>query len=262
MINWVEKSVAITSEIGYLDKLQSVYRINLNDLRPIPKSSVDLIKKAYNRKSSSELIKIFLDLEKFPIDDPYIGMLRMNRDLIDKNQETTDRIGRELFSYNLDDLISMAQSRKAPSRQMGNSFRSWIRSQGYEFLNTSDFNERQKTSLLFLDGSDTRLKEYVSQELRLELGDTRKGIDFVLRKDTKFCFGEAKFITNYGGTQTNQLDIALDVAELNQKRQNVFSAAILDGVAWLHDAYLRKIQRRSNLNILTSLIFKEFAESF
>ena len=178
------------------------------------------------------------------------------------NPEATDRIGKKLMSYSIEDLLSMAQAPKMPSRQMGNSFRRWLRTQGYEFIEVGEFQSTNETTLLFLDGNDTSLKQYVNENLGLTLGDTRKGIDFVFRKGNRFCIGEAKFITTPGGTQTNQLDVALEVAEINEKARNVYSAAILDGVVWFYGPYLSKIKSRSNLNVMTSLLFQEFVASF
>lgn len=262
MTNWIQKSIEIANAKGYLDKLQAVYPINSNDLRTIPEETLKEIKEALESHSNPSLIKVLLDLEKFPIDDPYIGTLRAESEQIIKNPETANRIGKTLQAIGYKDLVSLAQSPKAHSRQMGSSFRNWLRSQEYEFRGTTDFLEKSESGLCFLDGNDVRLKEYANKKLGFELGDTKKGIDFVFRKGRKFCIGEAKFITTYGGTQTNQLDVALEVAELNQNEKDVYSAAVLDGVVWFNGAYLEKIQKREKLNIMTSLIFKEFVESF
>ncbi|MHB1679410.1 MAG: hypothetical protein ACYCTB_02735 [bacterium] len=77
----------------------------------------------------------------------------------------------------------------------------------------------------------------------------------------KYCFGEAKFITSYGGTQTNQLDIALNVADMNIKN-NIETIAVIDGVAWLYDSYLNKIKSRKNKNIMTALLLDKFLSEF
>lgn len=262
MFNWIQKSLNIANGKGYLDRLQKVYPINQNDQRLISNSTVESLKKALDNESNSYLIREFLKLEKFPIDDPYIGVLRMDPELLDKNPMTVNRIGNKLRSIGFDELISLAKSPMTPSRQMGNSFRNWLRLQSYEFRKPLNFHEASESKLLFLDGNDENLKYYVNHKLGMELGDTRKGIDFVFRKRKKFCIGETKFITNYGGTQTNQLDVALDIADMNQQSQDIFTAAILDGVVWYNNTYLGKIKKRPDLNIMTCLLFQEFVESF
>ncbi|MEM0135080.1 MAG: hypothetical protein QXU18_07640 [Thermoplasmatales archaeon] len=262
MSNWVQRSIEFANGEGYLDNLQSVYPIKSNGLRSISDETIRRIKDAYSRKSNRDLILESLKLDKFPIDDPYVGVLRMNPKLIDKNPETINRIGKMLQSFDLDVLISKARAPKTPSRQMGNSFKKWLRSLGYDFRDTIEFHSTREPDLFFLDGSDKTLKLYVNDKLKLNLNDTKKGIDFVFRKGDKFCIGEAKFITDYGGTQTNQLDVALEIAELNKKQLNIYSAAVLDGVAWFNSGYKDKIKKREQYNIMTSLIFKEFVESF
>ena len=54
-----------------------------------------------------------------------------------------------------------------------------------------------------------------------------KGIDFVLKTKNRFILGEAKFLTNYGGTQNNQFRDAISVARTN--KDNFIEIAVIDG---------------------------------
>ena len=78
----------------------------------------------------------------------------------------------------------------------------------------------------------------------------------VFRKRDKTFFGEAKFITDSGGTQTNQLNIALDIAMKDS--DEIGSIAIIDGVPWINKSYLKKIQKVPNKNVLTALLLPEY----
>lgn len=263
MSQWVQESIEIAKEEGYLDRLQTIYAVSLNHSRTIPDEKISRIRDAYESGTIEGLIRELLDLEKFPIDDPYIGSFRAKPELIERNPETIERIGKKLLSHSFEELLSKAQEPKAPSRQLGNAFRTWLRSKGYKFLSLTEFQKYKCSDPIFLDGNDITLKKYISSKLGSALGDTRKGVDFVFSKGKKFCFGEAKFISTPGGTQTNQLDIALDIADMNRtSHPDIYSAAILDGIIWFYPPYLNKITTRSNHNVMTSLLFEKFVASF
>jgi len=77
-----------------------------------------------------------------------------------------------------------------------------------------------------------------------------------LRIGKNFILGEAKFITDFGGSQNNQLGEALEVASL--KGENFSGIAVLDGVVWLGDnSYLRQIEQFGGV-ALSALLLKDF----
>jgi len=77
-----------------------------------------------------------------------------------------------------------------------------------------------------------------------------------LRIGKNFILGEAKFITDFGGSQNNQLREALEVASL--KGENFSGIAVLDGVVWLGDnSYLRQIEQFGGV-ALSALLLKDF----
>lgn len=258
---WIKRSYNITNAGHYLDKLSEIYQVNLNPERSVSDASIKMIKEVFDKESNSDLVRKLLTLERFPIDDPYVSIMRASPSLIDENPETVERIGKNLRNLGYEKLVALTKQPMSASRQMGNAFKGWLKRSGYPFLNYDEFHNYSDENVVFLSGSDKVLKKYVTSELKVKLGDTKKGLDIVFRKGIKYCFGEAKFITASGGTQTNQLDIALDVADLN-KKDGVFSVAILDGVVWFNSSYLEKIRSRSDKNIITGLLLKEFLECF
>jgi len=159
-----------------------------------------------------------------------------------------------------DSLLKEMRKPKSASRQMGNSFKKWVQER-YKFISYTDFKYYREEDLVFLQGSDSTLKKYVTDELTIKLLDTKKGLDVLFRKGKRFCFGEAKFITDSGGTQTNQLNVALDI--LNDSREpNICSFAILDGIVWFDRNYIKKIDERKGKNIITAILFDEFVQEF
>ena len=115
---WVEKSIKLAEGEGYLDKLAEVYNIEENIERDLNKKEIEIIKKEYNRKNVKKLINTLLNLERFPIDDPFISFIKKNRGSLDKNPETTKRISNRLFSMNIDALLKECKKPKSASRQM------------------------------------------------------------------------------------------------------------------------------------------------
>jgi len=264
MEDWIKKSKEIANGDGYLDKLSHIYPAQSNKERTINPEDIVIIKKAYDisreNKSYIELINKLLDLDRFPIDDPYISMFRRKRDLIENNPNTVKRIGEIITSMDWDSLLKEIRKPKSASRQMGNSFKKWLQDK-YKFICYTEFKYYKSDDLVFLKGSDSILKKYVNDELNIGLSDTKKGLDVLFRKNRRFCFGEAKFITDSGGTQTNQLNLALEV--LNDSREpDVYSFAILDGIVWFDGNYIKKINERKGQNIITAILFDEFVQQF
>jgi len=75
MNKWVEKSINLASSNGYLDKLTDVYPVNLSLIRSLKNENIEEIKNLFQSKKIKKLISFLLDLEKFPVDDPYVGFL-------------------------------------------------------------------------------------------------------------------------------------------------------------------------------------------
>ncbi|MEM4295770.1 MAG: hypothetical protein QXS91_03115, partial [Candidatus Anstonellales archaeon] len=97
-------------------------------------------------------------------------------------------------------------------------------------------------------------KNYISEKFKINI---EKGLDLVFKKNGKTYFGEAKFITDSGGTQTNQLNVALDIAKKDSSE--IGTIAIIDGIPWVNNAYLEKIKNEAvNKNVLTALLLPEY----
>ena len=253
MNKWIQKSINLASSQGYLDKLFKIYPIELGGIRIAPDGIKNEIKKAFKTKNKVSLIKELLKLPKFPIDDPYIASLRRHPFLLQKNPETIERISKKLFSMDIDAILELAGKPKSPSRQFGHSFKNWLRALDYPFLEEKEF--KQFDSISFLKGSDKKLKKFAIKELKVR--NLRKGIDFILRVKNKFVLGEAKFLTDYGGTQNNQFNDAIKVARITKDK--VIGIAILDGIIWFEsNAYMHQTIKSLDGIALSALLLEEF----
>lgn len=254
MTNYIDKTIEIVNSDGYLDKLQEIYPLNMNLEREIDEEVLGNIRTAYNSENFDKLLDILFALEKFPLDNPYSSILRRNPDLRTKNPETENQIKNLIKNMDIEKLIERAKQPKASSRQMGNQFKSWLKNK-YHFENKNKFDSSDQ--LTFLNGSDTALKKYVQNKFKIPFEDSVKGFDLFFRKNEKYCFGEAKFITDKGGTQTNQLDKALHIVDMDGNN-GILTVAIIDGVAWFNNSYLDKIKNRKGKNIMSALLLETF----
>ncbi|MBU2539595.1 restriction endonuclease [Patescibacteria group bacterium] len=255
MNKWIEKSITLANSRGYLDDLFRVYPVSLNLKRDIPNDLKIKIESAFKSKNKKELIKKLLELPRFPINDPYIASLRKYHNLLEKNPKTIQRIGSRLLSIGIDDIFEMAIEPKSSSRQFGNIFQNWLPSLKIPFLAKQEF--KKYNSVSFLKGSDSQLKDFAKNEIGIKRLNRRP--DFILKVKNKFILGEAKFLTDNGGTQNNQFDGALRITQINNK--NCVGVAVIDGIVWFEsNTYMHKTIKKFKKNAFSALLLKEFIE--
>jgi len=255
MNKWIKKSIEIANAPGYLDKLSRIYVMNVNPGRPLDATVEEAIKKAFKEKDTKNLIRLLLEAEIFPVKDSYIGFIRAKKDAIDQNPETVVRIGKRLYGLGLDKLIEEATRPIETNRQLGSAFRNGLPSLGYPILEENKFT--QAKGVAFLAGGDKTLKDYAAKHLGCRL---TKGIDVLFKKDSIFVIGEAKFLTTPGGEQDRGFDDASKF--IKSKCGKAKRIALIDGYIWLkrNKGLYNKIVR-SNLDIFSALLLKEFIEA-
>ena len=165
MNKWVNKSIKLANSKGYLDKLMEVYPVNLTLARRVSAVEKNKIKKALGKRNSKELISVLLDLERFPIDDSYVGFLRKDRGALIKNPKTVKRIAERLFEMGVGGILIGASRPKASSRQVGQMFRKWLYGLGCPVLNETDFLKNHKIAIL--KGGDAALMDFAKKEIGL-----------------------------------------------------------------------------------------------
>ncbi len=262
MNRWVAESIEKAQSRGYLDGLSEVYPINVPTLRKILADQEREIKQAFKTKNKKKLITTLLNLERFPIDDPYIGFLRRDKSALDKNPKTLSRIWDRLFIMGPRGVLEGAKKPPSSSRKMGQMFRNWLYS-SYQgaVLEESDFLKKTK-GLAVLKGGDAALKKFASKNLGYR-GD--KGLDLVIRKNNHFIIGETKFISTSGGTQDKSFRESMNFIKRGSAKTT--RIAVLDGVVWIppnpgSKKKLNLYQTVQNLNnnqvALSALLLKNF----
>lgn len=257
---WTKKSIALAASRGYLDDLHAIYPANSSLERELPETLIDNIKFAYEAKNKVELVSLIADLackEKSPIDDSYLGSLKLDRHIIENNPRTVERIANRLLDLSWEDLLKRCSEPKKASRQLGDAFKSWVKTIGFPPYELSIFVKAK--GICTLDESDTVMKKYATKSLKCKLKE-KADLDFVAKVETKYIIGAAKFITTAGGSQDNQFFNMIDFAE--EKSGIPIRIAIADGAVWFPQSG-RTYKRicSSNGIIISGLLLKDFVES-
>lgn len=257
MNKWTKKSIRIANKPGYLDTLSAIYVMNVNVERPLTPELEKQIRTAYRKKDTPALIHLLLDNSVFPVKDSYVGFLRIKRAAIDENPNTIRRIGERLYTMGVDALVREASRPKETNRQLGHSFKSWMRQIGYPVLPESEFDKHKGIAVLM--GSDAALAKYA----RGKLGSTlKKGIDLLLKKNGRYLIGEAKFLTTPGGEQNGGFEDASSFIHGAHEKKTK-RIALLDGYVWLESKsgiYSKII--KNDLDIFSALLLPEYIDQF
>ncbi|MBX4187415.1 MAG: restriction endonuclease [Candidatus Doudnabacteria bacterium] len=231
MNQWVEKSIILAGEPDYLDKLHTVYPMEVSAFREIPKEILEQLRVLIESKNHNKLVKLLISLLKkkmivFPIKDSYVAFLKENPKSIEINPQTVKRIGERVIKMGYEEMIKNSSQPKETNRQIGPLFRRWIKKLNYPILREQEFLNYR--GIAFLEGSDTSLKNFSNREFKTRL---KKGLDLILKVNELYVIGEAKFLTSYGGHQNAEFNDPLGLLRVNDKK--VTKIAVLDGVVWI-----------------------------
>lgn len=226
MNKWVQNSFKLAASRGYLDKLSDIYPVDTTVRREVNKKAESGISRAFKSGNKKELILTLLRLDRFPIDDPYIGFIRKDKSALDKNPKTLGRINKRLRALGLAGILEGVRKPESSSRKMGHTFKKWLHNSGYPVL-TADQILKTRARVAVLAGGDAALKEFAKRELGYK-GD--KGLDLVIKTGKRFVIGEAKFISASGGTQDKSFRETMNF--IRQKGGGAMRIAVLDGIVW------------------------------
>jgi hypothetical protein len=252
---WIEKSIELANAPGYLDNLHSVYPAKYENWRPISNKLKIQIEKSFDSPDNKSLLENLLKLPKFPIDDPYVSLLRKNIKFLQFNPSTVDILANRIRKLGFPTVRIAIEQPKSISRIMGKLFKEWLMNIGYKMVSEEDI--KNITDIAVLKGSDHKLRKFAHDNLKCEL---EKGIDFVIKVKKKFIIGEAKFLTDIGGSQNANFDSAMKF--LKNKSGKALRIAVLDGVVWFKsNNKMHKTIKNIEEIALSALLLKDFIKT-
>lgn len=268
---WTQKSIELANQQNYLDLLYQVYPISANLQRQISDDVKDEIASALEARDNERLLKILIKETNrsnivFPIKDSYVAYLKHDNSAIARNPKTVERITSILYEMGYDTIINKATAPKETNRQIGPLFGDWIR-RGSISNNLTD-NEQvflNSTDNIVYIGSDDHKAAFAHKHL----GYTRqKGLDFLAKFNGKYVLGEAKFLSDFGGSQNSDFEDAEATlrTELTPTDKEVVKIAIIDGVIYINGKDQKMSHRmRTEFNddevIISATLLRDFLYS-
>lgn len=239
-----------------MDDLFRVYPTIPDGIRDIDKNHWANVETAYGKRDNTLLIKELLKLNLFPIKDSYVAFLKRDLSAIERNPQTVNRVCGRLYEMGLEKMFERCSEPKETNRQIGPMFRNWVNSKslGIQPVALDVFTGSQENAIL--DGTDNEKKIFAKEHLNFHRD---KGLDLVARFNKKYIIGEAKFLSDFGGSQNSDFEDA--IATLEAKDSNAIRVAILDGVLYLEGRskmYKFITSEYKNYNIMSSLVLRDF----
>ncbi|MBT3642562.1 restriction endonuclease [archaeon] len=252
---WTQLSIEFANQKNYLDELFKIYPTIPEGIRELDAAKWELAEKAFNTKNETELIKILLSLDLFPIKDSYVAYLKRDKASIERNPNTIARLYGRLVEMGLEKIYDRCSEPKETNRQIGPLFRRWLKkgTLGVPVLSLQEFISSEENAVL--DASDNEMMKFAKENLGY---NRNKGLDFVGRFNGKYIIGEAKFLTDFGGHQNAQFEDAISTIK---SEGNAIKIAILDGVLYIkgkNKMYKGITEEYKDYNIMSALVLREF----
>lgn len=256
MNRWIKQSIEYANQRSYLDDLFQVYPTIPDGIRDINQDIWKDVEKAFNEKDNSQLIKELIKLDLFPIKDSYVAYLKRDKDSIERNPRTINRLSGRVYEMGLNKIFEKCSEPKETNRQIGPMFKNWMnrKSLGITPVKIEDFLSNENDAIL--DASDDAMMKFAKEHLNY---NHNKGLDFVARFNKQYVIGEAKFLSDFGGHQNAQFNDAISTIE--SKDVKAIKIAILDGVLFIqgrNKMYKSITETYKNYNIMSSLVLREF----
>lgn len=249
---WTQLSYDFANQKDYLDQLFLVYPTIPDGIRDVNAELWDKVEAAFNRKDNFALIETLLKFKLFPIKDSYVAYLKRDKNSIQRNPQTVNRLCGRLYEMGLSRIYQSCSEPKETNRQMGSRFKNWIMKGSLGIMPVDEQRFLASNDNAILSGSDSDMKKFAVQHLNYR---GRKGLDFIARFNGKFVVGEAKFLTDFGGHQNAQYNDA--IATLNTE-VDALKIAILDGVLYIPGQRRASMGINDDRNILSALVLRNF----
>jgi len=253
---WTQLSIEYANQRSYLDDLFQVYPTIPDGIRELNIAHWEDVKKAFEKRDNTALLKNLVRLNLFPIKDSYVAYLKRDKTALERNPATAARLSGRLYEMGLDTIYARCSEPKETNRQIGPLFKRWLnkKSLGIQPVKLEQFLATKENAVL--DASDAQMMAFAREHLNYK---HNKGLDFVGRFNGKYVIGEAKFLTDFGGHQNAQFNDA--ISTIKAKNVKAIKIAILDGVLFIkgkNKMYKDITGKLKDENIMSALVLREF----
>ena len=263
MNEWVKRSIKFTSEKYYLDNLSNVYPPDTDSFRHLELGKITNLRNVNDNGTNAALLEEILKTMKkedllSPVKDVYLGSLKEGgNEFLLNNPKTVSRIVDMIHDlYDFDEMIKKMRDPKEVNRKMGPMFTNFIK-KNYQIKSEKEFRA-STNGICVLEGSDTSRKLFAEEELDYNID---KGLDIIAKVNTKYVIGEAKFLTDHGGHQNDQMKDAMKLLD-NYSSSKAVAIGILDGVVWIPSGkVIHRLVCGQKKPCLSALLLDEFFDS-
>lgn len=253
---WTQMSIEYANQRSYLDDLFQVYPTIPEGIREINKADWKSIERAFKRRDDVTLLEQLLDIDLFPLKDSYVAYIKKDREALERNPATVARLCGRLYEMGLQEIHFRSTEPKETNRQIGPLFRRWLHKKALGVIPVGRDVFLKRKGNAILDAGDREMAAFAKEHFGYK---GSKGLDFIARFNGQYVFGEAKFLTDFGGHQNAQFNDA--IATIKTRGVKAVPVAILDGVLYIksRNKMCREIiGKYRKMNIMSALVLREF----
>ena len=151
---WTQLSIEYANQRSYLDDLFQVYPTIPDGIRELNIAHWEDVKKAFEKRDNTALLKNLVKLNLFPIKDSYVAYLKRDKTALERNPATAARLSGRLYEMGLDTIYARCSEAKETNRQIGPLFKRWLnkKSLGIQPVKLEQFLATKENAVL--DASD------------------------------------------------------------------------------------------------------------
>ncbi len=222
---WVKRSIELFEKTAYLDNIHQVYPFKISKSKEITDTVRREIIQSHQSRNTKKLINLLKSQTKFPYDDPIWYLLKTVKNGLTNNPKQIQRIAKNLYSLTADETVARLESPPKSNQQSGSMFSNWMRKK-FRFIGPNKFKS-SRNGIFMLDASEENGKQFVINILKQKI---EKRPDLIVKVNTQYIIGEAKWIGQSGGNQGKAVTEVLLFCK--GQRGSVKRIGIVDGCSW------------------------------
>ena len=294
---WTKRALELAKR-DYLDRLTEIYKAETGEPERLDPSYKKRLEEIYSKFESNPLeygealLALLYEIKqrhgRFAFNHPYVPLMS-DPDVRKRNPKVRDLLLEEIRRRGLNGILAHLEAPKELNRQIGNMFKRWVRDRLPETIKFTaedagfslgvDVVRVRKSGskgvsrdylrtiqgkfgpVVIYVGSDEALSALMREE-KPGVPVPKKGVDFVATVGDWFLLGEAKFQSDIGGNQDNQIIVGEEILRRIgiDRDQKVAGLFLLDGMPVIRG--YRNLALGPNRLITSALLLPKLIVSF